>query len=271
MADPDIELTDERLGAYADGETEEVEKRRIERLLVRDAAARRRLNAIRAVTSAVRAARGRDEAPAEATTEAATEVRSDLQPRPALPRVLAGWGNWRIAAAFVAGAAVLLSVVSIGSRFDGGDSDWRDSALAFHDMYLRAQESQPPDAMIDIVQHRPDELARLIDFAPSMPDLGAHGYEPAGAHVLAAPQGSFVYVLFDAKERPPVGFAMARRRAGPAASDLDEAVVRATSTGLRLVSWSAGSFEYVLSAELPAADLLELADTVRQSLSSESL
>jgi anti-sigma factor RsiW len=171
----------------------------------------------------------------------------------------------------VAGAAILLSVVSIGTRFDGADSDWRDSALAFHDMYLRAQQSAPLDAMIEIVQNQPDELARLIDFAPSMPDLAAHGYEPAGAHVLAAPQGNFVYVLFNAAERPPVGFAMARRRAGPAAPDLDEPVVRVTGSSLKLVSWSAGSFEYALSAEMPAADLLELADTVRRSVSPESL
>jgi anti-sigma factor RsiW len=278
VAEDRIELTDEQLGAYADGELDAVACERVERRLAVDPDARRRLGAIQDVTLIVRAATaaegGRSRLSRTARrreadrADAAADAGSD-RARPASSGVRA-WLDWRVAASFVAGALALLIVSQLGGTLDSPGVDWHDNALAFHDMYLRARENAPPDTMLDILEHQPEELARLIRFTASMPDLSAQGYEPAGAHLITAAQGPIVYVAFEGGQRPPIGFAMTRSTSGSAADDIETPVVRATPQGVTLVSWSAGPFEYGLSGELPESELMLLVDTARRSLPTAS-
>lgn len=283
MAESRMELTDEQLGAYADGELDAPASERVERVLVVDPDARRRLNAIRDVTMIVRAATaadgGRSVRPAVQPPRLARRTEVDEAGTPAhagpdrVRRTWSGarrWVDWRVAASFVAGALALLIVSQLNGRPESPAVDWQDNALAFHDMYLRARENEPPDTMLDILKHQPDELARLISFPASMPDLSAHGYEPAGAHLIAAGQGPIVYVAFEGGRRPPIGFAMTRSAAGAARDDIETPVVSATREGVTLVSWSAGPFEYGLSGQLPPSELMRLVDTARRSLPVDS-
>lgn len=279
MAESRIELTDELLGAYADGELDAPERERIEHLLALDPGARRRLGAIREVTLLVRAAAGegrsgqwqprvagpqaRDHVDAAGAIHGARRARG----RRTLPGAR-GWLDWRVAASFAAGVLVVLGVLELGGGVEGPAGDWHESALAFHDMYLRARANEPPDTMLDILKNQPDSLAQLIDFSPSMPDLARHGYEPTGAHLIAGPQGPILYVVFESPEGPPVGFAMTRRSAGDSG---DEAPVVRARRGATLVSWSAGAFEYGLGGRLPESELMPLADTARRSLPADVL
>lgn len=277
MAEARIELSDELLGAYADGELDPLARKRTERLLALDPAARRRLSAIRNATMIVRAAMEADgRLPAKRTVgvspaatlseagEPSAEAGRDRAGRGLLRA--RGWLDWRMAASFVAGVLTLFAVTQLGGGLTGPAIDWYDNALTFHNMYLRARANEPPDTMLDILQHQPDQLAELISFPPSMPDLTAHGYEPAGAHVIAAPQGAILYVAFEGAERPPIGFAMTRGGSRGAGGDIESPTVLATRKGVTFVSWSTDSFDYGLSSELPASELIRLVDTARRSL-----
>lgn len=279
-----MELTDEQLGAYVDGELDAPARSQVEQLLALDPDARRRLRAIQDVTLIVRAATAagpRAERPhgpvPRAQRSAAPRGEVGAAPRierPGPPPVRAfGWLDWRIAASFVAGALVLLGVLELGGEPEsaGPAADWHASALAFHDMYLRARANEPPDTMLDILRHQPDEVAQLISFSPSMPDLAAHGYEPAGAHLISGPEGPIVYVAFENAERPPIVFAMTRGGADQQGGDLEAPRVQSSPSGVTLVSWSAGEFEYGLGAALQASELMPLVDTARQSLSADEL
>ncbi len=279
MPESRIALTDELLGAYADGELDALLREAIEGQLALDAESRRRLSAIREVNRIVRAAssertshavrRGDDISHAQARHE--IDVSGD-EDGPGLARArkrgsqARTWLDWRVAASFVMGALLVLSVIELGGGLDGAAADWRENALAFHDMYVRARANGPPDAMLDIVTSRPDELAQISSFPLSMPDLTVHGYEPAVAHLIPSPQGPIVYVVFENGERPPIGFAMTPNHGGWTGEDVSIPAMYASRNGVNLVSWSTEFFDYGIGGQLPTSELLPLADTARGTL-----
>lgn len=266
MTDDGVDLSDEWLGAYVDGELTPADRERMEALLGRDPDARRRLAAIREVTLLVRAA----------THTGTPGVDEDRQPasfarerKPAWRRP--AWLDWRLAASFAAGALVLFAALELGGRFAYAPADWHDSALAFHDMYVRARSNAPKDTMLDIFEHQPAQLAELISFEPFIPDLAEHGYRPAGAHLISGPEGPVVYVVFESDERPPIGFAMTRSSgANAAAGAAAHPAVHSTRNGVTLVSWSGDGFDYGVGGQLPDGDLMFLADAAQRSLSASS-
>jgi len=262
MAESRIELTDEMLGAYADGELDARDTAAVERLVAADPSVRQRLSAIEELTRLVRAAGA---------------MRSAYEaPKIEAPVRRFGWLSWQSAVSFAAGALVILAVVNLtgaphSGTLDPASLDWHEHALAFHDMYVRAREHAPDDALTDIPASHSEDLARLVDFVPAVPDLGAHGYGAVGAHLLAAPHGPVVYVVFEGEQRPPIGFAMTRRSADSTDRDATTAAVRSNPNGVTLVSWSAGAFDFGLSGQASPIELMPLVETVRSSLPVEAL
>jgi anti-sigma factor RsiW len=266
MAEQTIELTDEILGAYADGELDAHQAAQVERAAALDPAARRRLAAIREVTTLVRAARtagNPDVAPAP--------ERSGRRRTRGLVAGRLGWLNWQLAASFAAGALVLLIAIELAGGPAPAGADWREHAMAFQDMYLRARETERGDAMVDILANHSGDLARLISFEPSLPDLSAHGYDAVAAHLLSAPHGPVVYVAFEGVRRPPIAFVMTRRGESPAIQNDAAPAVHSGTNGVTLVSWARGAYEFGLSGRVPAAELMALVDTARGSLHTENL
>jgi anti-sigma factor RsiW len=274
-------VSDEWLGAYADGELDAADRDLTEDLLAADPALRRRLAAIREVSLVFRAATraatlsaaGRQSADAEAPTAEAEPLSPPLgtvagNGRKRFRRAGSrrGWLNWRIAASFAAGALVLFGTLELGGRIGTAPVDWHDSALAFHDMYVRARANQPQDTMLDILENQPDELARLISFEPTVPDLARHGYRPAGAHLITGPDGPVLYVVFEGERRPPIGFAMTRPSGGNRDTGSRRPAVHGKRKDVTLVSWSSDGFEYGLGGQLSDGDLMRLADTAQRSL-----
>jgi anti-sigma factor RsiW len=278
MSEERIELTDGLLGAYVDGELDADDAARVEALASADASVRRRLAAIRKVTQLVGAAvitGGESRASVSGSAPVARSHESAPGTGASCSRRFrrfalrkGGLSAWNVAAAFMAGVLVLLAVFELADWHAVDAVDWREEVLAFHDMYLRAGDNEPRDAMLAVPSGQPADVARLIDFSPALPDLAAHGYGPAGAHLLSAASGPVVYFLFESPERPPIGFAMTRNVARSVSQNETSQAINTTAAGLSLVSWSSGPFEYGLGGQVPASELLPIVETVRSALPS---
>lgn len=262
MADGDMDLTDELLGAYADNELDAPARERVEHALSLDRDARARLAAIRDVTLLVRAATRANVAVGDAAPPTLP-----LSPSPARRhRPRRGWLQWRIAAAFLAGIVAMtttLRIVQLGAPEDLG---WQRSALEFHDRYERSTAGRRTitlDHLEPASRDFANEFSDLVDFEPVIPDLSALDYRPVGARLLATPDGPATYVVYESPNRPIVGYSMLQSRLRQPGGR-----ARATHNGIRIVSWSDGRFEYGLSSQLPDADLSALADTARNSVRS---
>jgi anti-sigma factor RsiW len=263
MTDVDDELSDELLGAYADGELDAATRARVERALARDRNATARLTAIREVTLLVRAATHAESVPAAQAPRPRTPQRA-AAPRPR--RIRHDWLQWRIAAAFMAGLIAMAAVLRINPIDTPAGVGWQRSALEFHDRYERAAASRSTIALDHLDPASRDfatAFADLVDFEPVIPDLSALDYRPVGARLLATPDGPATYVVYEAPNRPIVGYSMLESRM-PARTEQ----ALAGRNGIRIVSWGDGRFEYGLSSQLPGEDLSVLADTARSSVRS---
>lgn len=268
VSDAPDEMTDELLGAYADGELDATARARVDTLLQTDERARRRLAAIRQITRLVRDAthlEGRllNEGPRSAEAGASRSVT------PAFRRARGpAWMRWRLAASFVAGAlAVTVALQLLGTR-EPVPHGWQQSALVFHNSYLQALADGKEQFLVDVTHPGTEESANayssIIDYQPVLPDLSAHDYAPTGARLVTSPDGPTVFVIYDAPGRSPVGFSVIRAtpssRGAPATSSLRD---------VRLVSWSDGEFDYAMSSDLSADVLNSLATTAQRSLSTD--
>jgi len=267
MTDRNYELTDELLGAFADGELDEMSRSRLEKALGKNAEARRRLKAIRDVSMLVRAA-----------TRVGTE-RSGHDPAVALPkpsgrvaqrlplhRLSRHWTGWRVAAAFAGGAIIAVLATAYVWRPTAPSGEWAQHALAFHAGISRGDQDSARATFERLIDLQPNELstaAQIADYEPVLPDLSAHGYEPLGARLMTTPRGMVTFVIFAAPNQPLLGYSMARRTA-----DVFDDFRFDSRRDINLVTWSSGEHEFALTGQLPTDALTALAETARQTLAS---
>jgi anti-sigma factor RsiW len=257
-----IDLTDERLGAYVDGELDPATHASVERALAADPDARKRVATLRDVTQLVRAAVHSEAGPAlpRAVGRPATGARGTHQ----LP-ALGSRKAWRLAAAF-AGAALALAFAAqiYTTRVERGPG-WQDNSLALHTTYLRARADGYEHVLMDVTDPRSDDSAQtyasFVDYAPVFPDLSAHSYEPAGVRFVPSPYGMTTFVAYEAPGLSPIGFSMT-----PATAAFDSRSASHSSGAVQLLSWSDGEFEYGLSSELSHEALAPLMRTAQTSL-----
>jgi anti-sigma factor RsiW len=254
-----IDLTDERLGAYIDGELDSTTRAAVERALSGDRQAQKRAAAIRDITNLVEAATHAQSAPPRRPVTAVSEPTSGTR------RFVAfGTRNtWRLAAAFTGAAlAILLAAQVYVTRLEPRPG-WQENSLALHTTYLRARANGDEHVLMDVTDPKSDASGRayasFVDYAPVFPDLSAHSYEPAGVRFVPSPYGVTTFVAYEAPGLTPIGFSMT-----PATAAYDPA--NHSLGAVQLVSWSDGEFEYGLSSELSHEQLHTLVRTARQSL-----
>ena len=267
MADHNFELTDELLGAFADGELDEMSRSRLEKALRGNADARRRLTAIRDVSMLVRAAT-RVGAAASVDRSVASLPKSggSVAQRMPLRRLFRPWTGWRIAAAFAGGALVAVLATAYVWRPTAASGEWAQHALAFHSNIARGYQDGTGATFERLIDLQPNELgtaAQIADYEPVLPDLSAQGYEPLGARLMTTPRGMVTFVIYAAPNRPLLGFSMARRTA-----DLFDDFRFASRSNVNLVTWSSGEHEFALTSQISTDALTQLAETARQTLAS---
>jgi anti-sigma factor RsiW len=261
-----IDLSDERLGAYVDGELDPATRAAVELALSADPQASKRAAAIRDVTNLVRAATN--------AQSASTNGRVTAIERPASKHArrfvsLTRRDTWRFAAAFAGAAlAIALAVQGYVGREEPGPG-WQENSLALHTTYLRARANGDEHVLMDVMDPRSDDSGRtyasFIDYAPVFPDLSAHSYEPAGVRFVPSPYGMTTFVAYEAPGLSPIGFSMT-----PATAGFETRPASHSLGAVQLVSWSDGEFEYGLSSELSHEALHALASTAQSSLGDGS-
>ena len=252
-----FQLTDELLGAYADGELDRETAARVERALGEDGSARSRLEALRQVSMLVRAT-ARVEIPGSRDAAAGATVAS-LTRRAGggwAPFVRAGLG--RLAGAFAVGVAV---AVGVGALLRVPDtSAWSQRILALHESYLQAASTGqrfPLDMRGGTVEEIAAQFAPMLGAEPQVPDLSAAGYAPHGARLVISPEGEALHVFYEAAGRPLLGLTLGPYgAAGPPGRSIGQ---RGTLT---LLERSNGRSRFSVVGEHDAAELESLADAV---------
>ena len=271
MAENHIELTDEVLGAYVDDELDPATRSRVERSLSVDRDARSRLAAIRDITMLVRVA-----------TRGGTGVRVDgaahgpevidlssrigvTAPAAARGRRAPAWLDWRMAASFVAGLAVMLGALELGQLGGSEAPTWQRSALEFHHRYARAA-STGGDLALDHLSPASSsfarDFARIADYEPVLPDLSGQNYAPIGARLLPTFEGVVTHVVYEAPGRPAIGYSMVLTDRRPRGEDF----ITMQRDGVRMVVWGDDRYEYGISGALSYDALEILAETARHSV-----
>lgn len=268
----DVDLTDEALGAYVDGELDAAEASQLEARLERDAGARARLESLQRVSALVR----------DAVTAGMQEPHAGAEiddPRlAAWPQRGAGWAAAgaarpertrrlapsRVAAAFAAGVvSAALGLWLVGPPTPASTT-WEDHALLFHQTYLealRANRQLPLDARGSDPASVGASLSRLVDWSFAVPDLSAQGYTLQGARLIATAEGPLTYVLYSSDDQPLLGLAMLQARL-PAS----HRGVMHRRGRLSLWEWSDGEHSFALGGTHSDASLRALADAVANAV-----
>ncbi len=265
-----IELSDETLGAYVDGELDATAVLQVETQLEQDAAARAQVAALRHISSLVRKV---VQTPADAPVATPTvappprDVRHDgprlVQARTtALPsaRRAAIVAPWRVAAAFAAGAFCTAIALWLLGAPAAPSSSWEDHALMFHQTYLEALQADrhlPLDASGSDPAALDASLAQLVDWNFAVPDLSAQGYMLQGARVIATAEGPLAYVLYSSAKDPLLGLAVLQR-----AGTLAQSGALHERGNLRLWEWSDGDHEFALGGSHSVESLRTLATAI---------
>lgn len=245
-------LTDEVLGAYADGELDRKLLRQVEAELAADPQARQRLQDIRYVSNLVRAT---TRAPIDEGIGGifdrvpAVSDGGHSTPRTRLP--WQGVSGYAVAASVAAVAAV--GLVWLGSVIARPHPSWVDGTLIYHEQFLGTVHS-PRRVPLDVRDPDPayvaSKLQATLPFTPTIPDLSAQGFVLQGARLIATPQGWMLYVSYK-DEDSYIGLT--------AVKDEEPAPQQTVSDyGLNLVSWEQDEIVYSIASTLDTVRLQEL-------------
>jgi anti-sigma factor RsiW len=269
-----IELRDEVLGAYADGELDRDTARRVELALRAAPSARSRLDAIRRISMLVRGA-----VRVEPAASSAVARLVPSEPEPPRASQISWWfgirwsAAWSFATAFGAGAGVAILAVFLWQSMPAGmqptGSTWPQRALVLHERYLQALgegRALPLDVRGATPRELGEGLASVLGARPAVPDLSTLGYRPQGARLLVTAEGAIVYVFYQSADRPSLGLTL-----GPADSSVSRRRPAWEHGGLRLVEWSDGLQRFGLSGAYSEAELRDLVASVSARLHTAAL
>ena len=247
-------ISDEMLGAYADGELPRGEGVRVEAALGADRMLRERLEAVRHVSMLVRAAVRAGEALNDELQQPAS-ARSVGSRNAWLQRALRWVGSFEpIAVSFATGLVAALGVMLLLQAPPEAGGQWQQLTLALHQRFVTAMQAGQ-GYPLDVADANPDRVGALladsIGYRPSIPDLSADAYVLNGARVITTLEGPVVYALYTSSANPLLGLVVMRApRAEPSA-----AVAQAS---VRLVSWrrDGARFAFVGTHSLPELERL---------------
>lgn len=258
-----MQLDDEVLNAYADGELDDDERIRLETALADDQAARERLAAIRRVTQLGRSA------VAGLSREAVPDaVRERVWPvEPVFGR--SGFGPG-LAATVWAGALLLALGLGIGTwlsrpvetplpKLVAQPVSWDRQAAWYHDLAAERQTRSQP-LLLDLEHSEQDSLEaallKRLERAVAVPDLSDYGLDLLGARLLADRVRPLAQVFYRDQAEGLVSLLVALDT-GPDAPPSYQQVGETP-----VLSWRAGNTAYVLAGDQDRERLHGLAGEV---------
>jgi anti-sigma factor RsiW len=252
MIDEQIQLL-----AYADGELDAEETGEVERLLKTDPRAQRQLRNYRKTAVLLRSACA-EAFYRDVPEKLVATVRSDHSVSRMPPRLM-----------LAVAASLLLGVLGIAAGY--GIGTWPTSAYEsllteiseYHPIYAR-------DAghLVEIPASRAGEIEGWIKERTgrelTVPDLSSSGFNFAGGRMLVANGQSVGQLLYTRPGMLPLGICVAALASAPQPDRIDH------RNGVTLISWSDGSYAYVVVGEAPDGMLREIATHISAGLRAGS-
>jgi anti-sigma factor RsiW len=250
-----INLTDEILVAYVDGELPAETQLQVETLIALDAAAQAKVKDMRDTAELLRAAFA--EADQESVEEAEREsnvVQLGMRPRRGYltrPSLVSG----------LAAAAAILLLIGGGllkSPLHGNErADFMADVAAYHSVYAQETEhlAEVPASRKD---HIEEWLGARIGRTLAIPDLTGEGWAFEGGRLLAEADKPIAQLLYTAPGRQPIALCI---------TQFDQPETPPTQYqpghGMRVSAWDADGYLYIIVGALPESELDVLTETVR--------
>jgi anti-sigma factor RsiW len=243
-----IELTDEVLVAYVDGELPPETSLAVEARIARDPEAQGKVQDMRDTAALLRAA-----FPEE-------DPRSNVVPLK--PRAKGGFIRNRPLLAGLAAAAAVVLLVGTGLVATPVHSDDRAEFMghvaAYHSVYAKETEhlAEVPASRKD---HLEAWLGARLGRSLTVPDLSGEGWTFEGGRLLAEGDQPIAQLLYTAPGRQPIAVCVTRSgqpESEPAQYD--------PGTGLRVAAWDGDGYLYIVVGSLAPPELDRLAQEVRQ-------
>jgi anti-sigma factor RsiW len=242
-----IELTDELLVAFADGELSAETSAAVQAQVSRDPEAQGKVKDMQDTAALLWAAFGDG------------EPKDNVVPlKQCLPR--RSFRNYPLLSSLAAAAAVVL-MVGTGLYMRPFATDERAEFMAevakYHSVYAQETEhlAEVPASRKDHIQ---EWLGARLDRDLSIPDLSAEGWAFEGGRLLAEDDQPIAQLLYTAPGRQPI--AVCITRSGHPASKPTQ---YAPANGMRVEAWDSGGYLYIVVGALEKTELDHLTEQVR--------
>jgi anti-sigma factor RsiW len=249
---PMIELTDELLVAYVDGELSAEMHASVQARVAQDPVAQGKVKDMRETAALLRAAFGesgpKDAAPKDNVVplKASSRHRS-FRNNPLLPSLAVA-----AAVILVIGAGLFKHPFTTDHR-----AEFMADVAAYHSVYAQETEhlAEVPASRKD---HIEEWLGSRLDRELSIPDLSAEGWAFEGGRLLAEGDQRIAQLLYTAPGRQPIAVCITHSdqpKSKPTQYEPDK--------GIRVAAWDAEGYLYIVVGALEKPELELLAEQVR--------
>lgn len=247
-----IELTDELLVAYVDGELSAETRASVRERVAHDPVAQGKIKDMEDTAALLRAAFGDGIAGDGGSNDNVIPLKPSARRRT--------FGNHPFTTGLAAAAAIAL-VVGAGLFMSPFKSDGRAGFMAdvaaYHEVYARETEhlAEVPASRKD---HIEDWLGSRLARKLSIPDLSSKGWAFEGGRLLAEDGQPIAQLLYTAPGRQPIAVCITH-------SDQPESKPTAydPGKGIRVAAWDANGYLYIVVGALEKPELEILAEQVR--------
>jgi anti-sigma factor RsiW len=263
---PMIEMTDELLVAYVDGELSAEMRATVQARVAQDPVAQGKVKDMQDTAALLRAAFG-DSDPKDSDLRDSDLRDSDKDNVVPLKsgRRLRNFGNHPLLSGFAAAAAIVL-VVGTGlfmRPFAADDrAEFMADVAAYHSVYAQETEhlAEVPASRKD---HIEEWLGKRLDRKLSIPDLSAEGWAFEGGRLLAEDDQPIAQLLYTAPGRQPIAVCITHSDQAPSQPP-SKTTEYDPGKGIRVAAWDAEGYLYIVVGYLDKPELKLLAEQVRR-------
>ena len=172
------------------------------------------------------------------------------------------WGRFAVAAGWLAvGVALGWVAASLTSQGQFGSAPLARRAAIAHVVYS-PEVQHPVEVGVDRQEHLVRWLSKRLGTDLRPPVLTGNGFELVGGRLLPGDRGAVAQFMYQDAQGHRLTLYVSRARAG----QRDTAFRYSREDGVSVFYWVDDSYGYALSAELPRADLLDVATAVYKQL-----
>jgi anti-sigma factor RsiW len=246
-------LTSDRkslLAAYADGELEPEQARKVEMLIAADPQALSMVETFRNMSALLRAACGEQFYQPEIALLPAASRPMD---RPRLRYGLAFAASLAIAIVGFGGGALY------GGRVPSQSTEFLDEVAGYHEIYSR-ETRHLVEVPAEQVEHLKTWLGQRLARDFDVPDLRAAGLHFAGGRMVIINGRPVAQLMYTRDKGLPIGICLTQMAGSPSRIGIER------NGALKLAYWEDGSYEYVVVGELDEHSLRDVAEQVKTQL-----